>query len=1134
MSLPARDQLDTPQQWDPFKGWLQQFWDHAASMPYANKARGAWTAGTAYAAGEYVERSGAIYIAQSGHVSGGSFDADRDAGRWSFLDSALAAAVSINAKVAAVDGQIQQVLAALSEAALITATGQNAAASKASEIAAAAYATTSVNAAANAQATARTAASWANLLTYVGAVQGEGADVLDTDAGTHQQATATGYDGPVVNNAGRYGWSAAWSRWQRLGDTGLAGKISARFETRPATGIPLVGSEYMPGLLSDLTSVKVLAQDIANLASGIPTLRLASSLPATAGFIGRTIEVIGDTEANNGMYRYAGAGPIKIVGIGIAGVLARSTLARAVADTYTELAALRGTHIGRRGFISVSTDTGTHVDPVTTATVANAGHYINREAGWEWVRADDMVNTATKSDVADIAGGWNPRSSVFELSRGEPRYFGDKVTTRMVTLRNPSDSVPYNNVPAAINVGFAQGECPTVPCLVLRNASGVVVPFQWEGALRPFDEASVEFWPDGSVQAGKIWLITTIPAAGSANYTIECHRIAQSTPTTPAVVYTVYSGTTHEFVGGGTRCRFEPGNAFNLRRFQDVANANLDLFNGTNGFYSKLRVSPTDYVSYNLAHVQNVVANRRNSSAFNYGLVFQEWESAWDWAAYPSIRSTMRYRVFADGTCDIRNIVKNSADLASASYRMSAGLIAATTNMTQVYDPSIFAKRCTVSTGTGSDFQVFLVSAFKEHQFMGSTTYPPAETFSRLEEVSTPATFEFGSLGQTVMNAGGSYRNAFVLKRFTPGEADNDWQRQISRIVATASVSKPVTDLADIARIAKSLCAKALPILTVPGLYRWHGVVGLIKLMQSGYSVADEALLNYQQWCAKPTDGTTPVIANPALASGYYDPWAADRLGFEFMGRNTQVLYWLRKAYISRAEPTKVALVESYIHAYADAIVQMEVASGGEGKMNLRGLNPQEDNFNARTSAIVGLATSLSVVANATRQATLDRLVAAYAAGQFRGTGKWSYAAWSSWYNSTTSGYYAYQTFELLLAKKHLPSIALPPNDLLQSVRENIATAGFLEDWWCNYQQSRRGAKSTSMHSAACAYLYPTPDYGLAHEAIRHLENDTVFATPGFDGFVNTVSASDVGFASITNIVMDVRALAEIVLEEGL
>ncbi|MDP9902606.1 hypothetical protein [Variovorax ginsengisoli] len=128
MSLPARDQLDTPQQWDPFKGWLQQFWDHAASMPYANKARGSWAAGTAYAAGDYVERSGALYIAQSGHVSSGSFTADQTAGRWSFLDSALAAAVSINAKVAAVDGQIQAMLAELDAQAAVTETGQNRAA----------------------------------------------------------------------------------------------------------------------------------------------------------------------------------------------------------------------------------------------------------------------------------------------------------------------------------------------------------------------------------------------------------------------------------------------------------------------------------------------------------------------------------------------------------------------------------------------------------------------------------------------------------------------------------------------------------------------------------------------------------------------------------------------------------------------------------------------------------------------------------------------------------------------------------------------------------------------------------------------------------------------------------------------
>ncbi len=73
-------------------------------------------------------------------------------------------------------------------------------------------------------------ATWADLLALTGTVEGQGASVLDSDSGTHSQATATGYDGSSVNNAGVYSWNATWGRWLRIGDNGLSGK--AEHESR--------------------------------------------------------------------------------------------------------------------------------------------------------------------------------------------------------------------------------------------------------------------------------------------------------------------------------------------------------------------------------------------------------------------------------------------------------------------------------------------------------------------------------------------------------------------------------------------------------------------------------------------------------------------------------------------------------------------------------------------------------------------------------------------------------------------------------------------------------------------------------------------------------------------------------------
>jgi len=71
------------------------------------------------------------------------------------------------------------------------------------------------------------AASWSDLLTRSGNVDGAGAEVPEEDVGSHSAATDTGYDGDDVPNAGRYQWSANWARWVRVGAASLSDKLAA-------------------------------------------------------------------------------------------------------------------------------------------------------------------------------------------------------------------------------------------------------------------------------------------------------------------------------------------------------------------------------------------------------------------------------------------------------------------------------------------------------------------------------------------------------------------------------------------------------------------------------------------------------------------------------------------------------------------------------------------------------------------------------------------------------------------------------------------------------------------------------------------------------------------------------------------
>jgi len=64
--------------------------------------------------------------------------------------------------------------------------------------------------------------TWAELLDLDGGADGTGAEVPLSDTGEHLDATATGYDGATVPNAGRYSWNDAWGRWDWISKAGQA------------------------------------------------------------------------------------------------------------------------------------------------------------------------------------------------------------------------------------------------------------------------------------------------------------------------------------------------------------------------------------------------------------------------------------------------------------------------------------------------------------------------------------------------------------------------------------------------------------------------------------------------------------------------------------------------------------------------------------------------------------------------------------------------------------------------------------------------------------------------------------------------------------------------------------------------
>lgn len=69
--------------------------------------------------------------------------------------------------------------------------------------------------------------TWPALAAIAGTIPGQGAEVIDTDTGTHTDPVT----GLTVPNSGRFTWSESPAGWKRIGDTGLSAKLNtATFE----------------------------------------------------------------------------------------------------------------------------------------------------------------------------------------------------------------------------------------------------------------------------------------------------------------------------------------------------------------------------------------------------------------------------------------------------------------------------------------------------------------------------------------------------------------------------------------------------------------------------------------------------------------------------------------------------------------------------------------------------------------------------------------------------------------------------------------------------------------------------------------------------------------------------------------
>lgn len=684
--------------------------------------------------------------------------------------------------------------------------------------------------------------------------------------------------------------------------------------------------------------------------------------------------------------------------------------------------------------------------------------------------------------VVGAAGSANAK--YVDSSRNEYRWSDcGAIRSIYADIRNPHSAIALTSVPARIGVNFRQGEVFSADQFRVRLSDGTIVAHQFEGAVHPRDESDISTWPDGSIRAGWVWVIVSLSAGQTKRHTIEVFPTALGQSVTQAVTYTAVSGSIDELATGtnGVIARFENSQGWMLRRYQDKANSNFDLFTSSNGVYAKYQPSTgVAKYSYNSGDITQISHGRIGSSAFGYGVVFQDYETAFSFNGVTGAVCRVRYRLFADGSLDIQDRLEYTADQASAAKQSFLQIVVGSTGLTGATSAT---KLYNTYAYTGSNFMFAARCIQKGHQNDSGS-----ETFTVAIVQESASVGRIGWTGTTSINAGVTQRFYASLFRYTTGDEANEHARRFNPIAAIGAYPLPERAVDALDRYAGSWAATVGPALSA----QWGGVRALCTLAAGGTTAT--ALAQFQAWA-------TSVGLSPATAASYKSLWDG-ATGLEFQGRNTRVLWRLRAAYIAAGDTTNQALVESYINAYADGVVLMETASGGAGVLKLRS-GSASGSWNASMAGLSALAASLAIASNAGRQTVFDRILSAVTSGIFSGP-VWSYDSTTNPIQVATTHYAGFHLYELARAKKILPATTLPPGDLVNYLIEHCTPDGIADEWRSNLLY-RRGRASTQYFTAAVASMLNS-DHAAAVELLRHVTTqiDPEDDTSLIDGWSST------------------------------
>lgn len=620
-------------------------------------------------------------------------------------------------------------------------------------------------------------------------------------------------------------------------------------------------------------------------------------------------------------------------------------------------------------------------------------------------------------------------------------------------INNPS-GVAYTNKPVGIYVSFEKGRVINDKRLKVTDSSGTEIPCQWEDDIHPRTYESMGKWEDGSLKNGTVWIMTNLAISEQKTFNIQV--IGSDTSYTDRIPGAVVTpGEVETLTANGIEFVINKSSSWGILD----AKINGTDITGVNALQTT-SIKNASYVDINSSQsgATNIISKRIIGS----GAVFKEIVSKFSYVYEPNIVSTFRTRIWANGDVDWETRTETIASLSSGVLngimeKILWGTIVGAT--LDAHNHELY----TAEIGTSQKILAGFRWAQRHGESYDTNNYPIVVLNSSTKayigwQIGTPNTLAIPK---------GAYWTQSAYVSFNFDTVANERLRRINRLFTRATNENNRTLKRKFNSYAKFYVENMRDWNLEKGENLFPGINGLESIgisHLSGDDLYPHAIDRFNNSLAFYDGGTK---------SGYVNAWKTEnwRRGIQYIGRDMSILPYLYDEAKKRNDKILSDKILATIHNLADAFVEIESLSGGNGKVALRGdgnMASSTDAMNPEATAIKHINLSLKFAENKTRRDCLNRIIARFNSSiEYNTRLPYAKLEIDTYYDTLINPRLHYHAFALF---DYLQVVKNPPFDIRQLPFEVTNATGQVKEIGYSYQQERRGLVSNAIYLACVLY----------------------------------------------------------------